>query len=171
MIVAHRHIARAFRDGEREGLGARRRQPQRLAMRPAGRGNCPEVGGIAVAELEGAAAAGHRQIGRPDEQAVDRVEGGDRLDVGERPRRLDHRMADRAPVLGREEPVIDIVVGAIAHGAAVADAAAAERRIFGVAAGLAGMRQVGDLRQHDAVRPEVERLLDAQPLRRRDPHI
>src|SRR5262245_26844492 len=51
-VVAHRHIAGTLGLGERKGLRPRRRQPQRLAMRPAGGGDCPEVGGIAIAELE-----------------------------------------------------------------------------------------------------------------------
>src|SRR5690349_17121823 len=166
-VVADGHIPGTLGFGEGESLGARRRQTQRLAMLPAGLGNRPEIRGIAIAELERAAAAGHRQIGGPDEQPVDGIERSDRLHRRQRPWRLDHRMTDGPLVLGGEESVIDIVIGAVAHGAAVADAAAAKRRIFGIGACLARMRKIGKLRQHHPVSPEIERLLYAQALRRR----
>ena len=129
-------------------------------------GNSGEIGQILRRRLERPASPGHGEIGGANEKPIDGIEARDGLDIGQRTGSFDHRIAEGAPVLRLEEARPR---PAIAHGAAIAHAARAPRRVFGQSRCLPGMSEVGDLGQDHAVDAGIQGMLDVDAVGRGDP--
>ncbi len=149
--------------GDRELLldrGPGRQHPG-LVVGPGGGDHLAEVVEVRLGLAVGAAPAHRGEVAGADEDAVDGRQRGDRLDVAERTRVLHHREHLDVAIL-RRDPLVG--VPAVAHGAPTGEAARAERRELREVRDALRVLDALDVGDDDAIRTEVERLLDGAAL-------
>mgnify|MGYP007082007886 CR=1 FL=1 len=139
-------------------------------MTPAGRGNQPEVGFGFGRKSECAATAGERQVGRTDEQAIDRGERRNGVDLLQRLDGFNHEVATGVGICQSMEILADGSVSPKGEGTPRADTARSKWRILREARRLRGMSGITDHRQHDAIGATVQRLLNKNTTGLCDPH-